>query len=63
MAEFEEYGGKMHAAIQARHGETLKFGPATQTLYTTSAVISDYATKLGARATPSRSALGSRTVR
>jgi len=47
-AEFKEYGSKVHAAIQARHGETLKFGPGAQTLYTASGVISDYATELGA---------------
>jgi len=47
-AEFAEFGGKVHAAIEGKHGKTYKFGPAAQTLYVASGVIADYATTLGA---------------
>lgn len=47
-AEFEDYGGKVHAAMEARHGDTVKFGPSAATLYQASGVIPDYATELGA---------------
>jgi len=47
-AEFESYGGKVHAAMEARHGESVKFGPSAATLYQASGVIPDYATELGA---------------
>jgi len=47
-AEFATYGGKVHAAIEGKHGKTYKFGPSAQTLYVASGVISDYATSLGA---------------
>jgi len=47
-AEFERYGGAVHAAMEARHGESVKFGPSAETLYQASGVIPDYATELGA---------------
>jgi len=47
-AEFADYGGKVNAAIEARHGKKYKFGPSAKTLYTASGVMADYASELGA---------------
>jgi len=47
-AEFREFGSKIHFAMEARHGQTIKFGPSAQTLYVASGVLQDAATELGA---------------
>lgn len=47
-AEFKALGDRMHAAIEARHGEWYTAGPIAQTLYSAAGTLTDYATKLGA---------------
>lgn len=46
--EFAALGGKMHDAIEAKHGKSFREGPAAQTLYSASGSLTDYATSLGA---------------